>query len=113
MTASTTPHLKLVVFTSKHCGTCQHFKKNVLPLFKKEMPDLVIEEVQATMEGEKVRNPQNEARADAHEVTGFPTFVFEVVGFPRGGGEVATLSALKKFVAEAREVLKVAAEGGA
>lgn len=109
MPTSITPHLKLVFFSSKSCGICQNFKKNVLPLLKKELPDLVIEEVQAAMAGEKVKDPKNEARADAFDVTGFPAFRFEVVGLPEGSGIDSTLSGIKKLVKEAREVLKVAA----
>lgn len=105
------PHLKLVFFSSKSCGVCQHFKKNVLPLLKKELPDLVIEEVQAAMEGERVKNPKGEARADAHDVQGFPAFRFEVVGLPQGGGIDATLSGVKKLVREAQGVIKGIAEG--
>lgn len=111
MPTPTTPHLKLVFFSSKSCGICQNFKRNVLPLLKKDLPDLDIEEVQAAMEGEKVKDPKNEARADAFDVTGFPSFRFEVVGFPEGGGINSTLSGIKKLIEEAQGVLKKVVEG--
>lgn len=104
----TIPRLKMVLFTSKDCGTCKHVKKNVLPLFTKAHPDLKIEEVSVGLDG-----PGNdqvaEARADAYDVKGLPTIVFEVEGFPVGGAGECTLNGLNKLLKNAGEALKKAA----
>lgn len=103
-----TPRLKMVLFTSKDCGTCKHVKKNVLPLFVKAHPELKIEEVSVGL-NEPGDDPQAEARADAYDVQGLPTIVFEVEGLPQGGAVDCTLAGLNKLLKDAGEALKKAA----
>lgn len=101
------PHLKMVIFTSKHCAACQHLKKNVLPQFRKANPDLTIEEV-VTEEGIET----NEARADGYGIQNVPTIVFEVEGLGRGGAPDCNLSGLTALFKRAQDALATAAKGG-
>lgn len=104
----TIPRLKMVLFTSKDCPTCRHVKKNVLPHFQKAHPDFKIEEVSVGLDAPG-DDQRAEARADAYDVEGLPTIVFEIEGLPRGGGIDCTLNGLNKLLKEAEEGLKKAA----
>lgn len=98
------PRLKLVLFTSKDCGTCMHVKKNVLPLFKKANPDLKIEEVMIGLDGAS-DNQQGEDRANAYGIEGLPAIRFEIEGLPTGGAGNCSLSGLNALVKAAREAV--------
>lgn len=99
--------LKMVIFTSKDCPTCQHLKKNVLPVFKKANPDLEIEEVSIGL-GAPSKNAAGEARADAYGVKGLPAIYWELVPakkFPVGEAANCNLSGLNALYAKAKEAL--------
>lgn len=97
--------LKMVIFTSKDCPTCQHLKRNVLPAFKKAHPDLTIEEVNIGLDAPS-NNKSGEARADAYNVQGLPTIVFEIAKeLPQGGAGDCSLSGLNALLERAEGVL--------
>lgn len=100
-----TPHLKMILFTSKDCGVCAVVKKNVLPVLKKKHPNIQIEEVVIGLEGPG-DDDRAETRADAYGVKSVPAIFFEVAGLPVGDGTHCTLNGLAALWAEAEAALK-------
>lgn len=97
--------LKMVIFSSKGCPACHHLKQNVLPLFRKAHPDLVIEEVSIGLD-KPSKDAQAEARADAYGVRGVPTIVFELVtALPQGGAGDCSLTGLNALLKKAQSAL--------
>ena len=92
--------MKMLIFSSTTCPNCKHLENNVLPAFVKLFPDLVIEKHMITVNDGDQSTEEAEKLADMYDVQSVPAIIL-VGEVARGGGEVCSLPALKKFVQEA------------